>query len=48
MTNTDWENKDFYKTVVVGKDASQYDINKDYRMLARAYHDDSKPGDKAA
>ncbi len=48
MTNTDWANKDFYKTLGVGKDASQDEIKKAYRKLARANHPDSKPGDKAA
>ena len=48
MTNTDWANKDFYKILGVDKGASQADLKKAYRKLARANHPDSKPGDKAA
>lgn len=40
--------KDYYKTLNVSKDASQDDIKKAYRKLARKYHPDLNPGDKTA
>jgi molecular chaperone DnaJ len=39
---------DFYKTLGVPKEASQDDIKKAFRKLARQYHPDKNPGDKAA
>ena len=44
---TDWANKDFYAELGVTKQATQAEIKKAYRKLARANHPDSNPGDTA-
>ena len=48
MASQDWLEKDFYKTLGVAKTASEADLKKTYRKLARKYHPDSNPGDTAA
>ena len=40
--------KDYYETLGVSKGASEDDIRKSYRRLARKYHPDLNPGDKSA
>ncbi len=44
----EWFEKDYYKVLGVGDDASAKDITKAYRKLARELHPDKNPGDAAA
>jgi len=44
----EWAEKDYYSTLGVSKDASQKDIKKAFRKLARGLHPDNNPNDADA
>jgi molecular chaperone DnaJ len=48
MSARDYVEKDYYSALGVPKDASQAEIKKTYRKLARQYHPDANKGDTAA
>lgn len=47
MYKQEWQNKDFYGTLEVAKNASEQDIKKSYRKLARKYHPDTNSDSSA-
>ena len=44
----EWFEKDYYAVLGLTKDASEKEITRAYRKLAKQYHPDANPGDKAA
>jgi molecular chaperone DnaJ len=44
----EWFEKDYYSALGVAKDASEKEITRAYRKLAKQYHPDANPGDQQA
>lgn len=48
MSQHDWLEKDFYKTLGVSDGVDEKELTKAYRKLARKYHPDANPNDSSA
>jgi molecular chaperone DnaJ len=44
----EWFEKDYYAILGVNRDASDKDVTREYRKLAKKYHPDANPGDAGA
>ena len=44
----EWFDKDYYSELGVSKDATEKEITRAYRKLAKQYHPDANPGDSSA
>ena len=42
------EKRDYYEVLGVGRDATDDQLKKAYRKLAKQYHPDANPGDETA